>query len=107
MRALTAIVCCVAVVVLGGCKKHVENPDEIRKGDTPAEEFYPLAVGNSWDYHLTYLGQQQDLSIAITGQADGYFTFSDPNTKVTTDAWGVRDQERYLLRDPVAVGEEW
>lgn len=104
MRALIVLAC---VLALAGCKKRIENPDEVRKGSTPAEEYYPLAVGNSWTYQSKYLGQEQQLSISITDKRDGYFQFSDPNTRLMTDAWGVRDEKRYLLRDPVTVGEEW
>lgn len=104
MRPLLALF---AVLLLTGCPKRIENPDEIRKGDTPAEAYYPLAVGNSWTYGMKYLGEERDLTIAITGKEDGYFTFNDPNTKLMVDAFGVRDDKRYLLRDPVTVGEDW
>lgn len=105
MRSLIIVLAC--FLVLAACRKRVENPDEIRKGDTSAAEYYPLAVGNSWTYQARYLGEERQITVAITGNESGYFQFNDPNTRLTTDAWGVRDEKRYLLRDPVTVGEDW
>jgi hypothetical protein len=102
MRSLFVLLFALLAV---GCTKRVD-PDEIRRGDVPAAEYYPLAVGNAWTYHVNYLGEQRDTTVAITGESAGQFQDNMGNA-LSHDAWGVRDQKRYLIRDPVTVGEDW
>lgn len=92
--------------VLSGCAHKPQNPDAIVKGDREARDYYPLAVGNSWSYKGTFLGQPVDQTVRVTSEKDGIFTDSS-GAQLQLDAWGVRDQKRYLLRDPVTPGEGW
>lgn len=96
----------VVAALAAGCTKRVADPDEIRRGDRPASDYYPLAVGNSWTYHAKFLGQETDQTVKILGVKDGFYEDST-GAHLTVDAWGVRDERRYLLRDPVTVGEGW
>ena len=95
--------CLVVALGASACAKNVEA----RKAPAfTAAEFYPLAIGNSWTYESNFLGQKKELTVAITGQADGFF-IDTAGGKLTADAYGVRDQLRYLLRDPVEANRTW
>jgi hypothetical protein len=93
-------------LVFTGCVKgpHVEERPSI--AGTPAKEFYPLAVGNSWGYDVQMLGSQTQMEVKILKEDNGVFEDST-GTRIFADAFGVRDEKRYLLRDPVEVGTEW
>jgi hypothetical protein len=69
-------------------------------------DYYPLAVGNTWTYDVEMLGAKQPQEISITGQDNGMFKDSAGN-ELTMDAFGIRDQKRYLLRVPIEVGTKW
>jgi hypothetical protein len=71
-----------------------------------ARNFYPLAVGNRWTYETKMLGETAERTVEITGNRDGYYVDSG-GAQLTTDAFGIRDQKRYLLRDPVEEGNAW
>jgi hypothetical protein len=71
-----------------------------------AAAYYPLAVGNSWTYSAKMLGDESEQTVSILKEEDGFFIGSD-RTKLTIDAYGVRDDHRYLLREPLAVGKSW
>ncbi len=83
----------------------VEKRPEV--AGTAARDFYPLAVGNSWTYKVTALGAPpEEREVKILKDEGG--TFHDSTgAQLFTDAFGIRDQKRYLLRDPVEVGTEW
>jgi hypothetical protein len=68
--------------------------------------YYPLQVGNSWTYDVNLLGAHQKQEISIVGAQGGRFTDSAGNT-LSVDAYGIRDEKRYLLRTPIAVGTRW
>ena len=75
------------------------------KGKTAAE-YHPLAVGQRWTYQLDYLGQKQRLEVEVQREENGWFLDSQ-GSKRAIDAYGVRDEKRYLLREPVEVGTGW
>ncbi len=94
------------LLALGGCAtaSKVEQRPEI--SGVPSREFYPLAVGNTWSYQIQLLGEKTQMEVKILKDENGVFEDSTGN-RLFTDAFGVRDQKRYLLRDPVEVGTEW
>lgn len=94
------------LVAAAGCVKssNVEQRPEV--AGTPAREFYPLAVGNTWSYQVQLLGQKTEIEVKVLKEDNGVFEDSTGN-QLFNDAFGVRDQKRYLLRDPVEVGTEW
>jgi hypothetical protein len=69
-------------------------------------EYYPLAVGNTWSYDVEILGEKDKQKITILSEENGFFKDS-AGTELTVDAYGIRDQKRYLLRGPVEVGTKW
>lgn len=94
------------LLALSGCvtSPTVEQRPEI--AGVPSKDYYPLAVGNSWRYQIQLLGEKTEMEVKILKEENGVFEDSTGN-QLFTDAFGVRDQKRYLLRDPVEVGTEW
>jgi hypothetical protein len=71
-----------------------------------ARDLFPLAVGNRWTYDAAFLGAKQRLTVAIVS-GDGR-TFTDSrNQKFILSSDGVRDEHRYLLKDPLEVDRSW
>ncbi|MHB8420126.1 MAG: hypothetical protein ACYDCL_18780 [Myxococcales bacterium] len=72
----------------------------------PAAKLFPLAVGNRWTYRVQFMGADQILSLSIVSGELGAFVDSR-GQRYFVDHAGVRDDRRYLLRDPVAPGRSW
>ncbi len=86
------------------CARRVEEPPPPPRVEAGA--YYPLAVGNQWAYDANFLGQKVEMVVELVGQSDGYFVDNRGN-KLAVDAFGVRDDKRYLLREPVEPGRTW
>ncbi len=83
-----------------------------RAGEKPkrtgAAEYYPLNVGNSWTYRVRFGQAEQQQTITIQSEENGFFKDdANPPSELTADAYGLRDKLRYLLREPVEVGTHW
>jgi hypothetical protein len=76
------------------------------KAVRPAVDYYPLAVGNRWTYETRMLGEVGVRPVEITAVRDGFYVDSAGGA-LLADAYGVRDQKRYLLREPVEKGNAW
>lgn len=68
--------------------------------------YFPLAVGNHWTYQATYLGEHSTRQVELVAFRDGSYVDRDGRT-LRIDAEGLRDQVRYLLRDPLTAGATW
>jgi len=103
MRRL--LVPAVAVVLLTslGC---ATGPATAKRTGPRAGDYQPLAIGNQWTYSGKMQGQQIDQTITIKGMKDGYFA-DDANGLLRVDAEGLRDDKRYLLREPIERGKAW
>jgi hypothetical protein len=71
-----------------------------------AREFFPLTIGTGWQYEASMLGEKRVFSVTVLKVVDGVAEDS-AGAKLLADAYGVRDQRRYLLRDPVETGTKW
>ncbi len=71
-----------------------------------ASKLFPLAVGNRWTYRVRFLGASQLLSVAIESEAAGEFV-DNRGTRYILDHAGLRDAQRYLIREPVQPGKSW
>lgn len=71
-----------------------------------AGDYYPLAVGNSWTYDAKFLGGDEERTVAIV-RKDGVFFRDSMGGQLRLDPFGVRDEKRYLLREPIEVGTSW
>ncbi len=74
-------------------------------GPDPAKLF-PLAPGNRWTYQVSFLGAKQTLSVSIVSAQNGLYVDSR-GQRYRVDARGVRDDQRYLLREPLEPGRSW
>lgn len=71
-----------------------------------ASDYFPLKVGTAWQYEAAMLGEKRMLPVSVLKVVDGVAEDST-GAKLQADAWGVRDDRRYLLRDPVEAGTKW
>lgn len=98
----------IAVVALAtGCTpKRVQTA--MRTTPSDACQFYPLAVGNKWTYEIrTPSGvEAKDVQVETLRQ-EGRFFVDNQGGKLECDAFGVRDDKRYLLRDPIQPDTQW
>lgn len=94
------------VVELGACagrQQRAEEP-ESRPSESLAA-YYPLAVGNRWTYRVNGR-EDKTVDVEVLKEEDGYFQ-DNQGGQLTVDGFGVRDRKRYLLRGPLAQGNEW
>jgi hypothetical protein len=92
----------VALVALG-CAKRVGPTAEAERD---ARGYMPLTVGNTWRYEVSSLGKREEATIRIE-KVDGAFFVDNRGAKLKADAFGVRDERRYLLQEPVKAGTTW
>jgi hypothetical protein len=71
-----------------------------------AADYYPMTVGTSWDYEFSLLGDNRALTVTILKSVDGVIEDST-GAQLMADSFGVRDQKRYLLRNPLENGTRW
>jgi hypothetical protein len=71
-----------------------------------AASYYPLAVGNRWTYQANFLGERSLKDVTIVRRKGAFFEDSQGQA-LAVDAYGLRDQQRYLLRDPLEKGATW
>lgn len=80
------------------------------KPTTPTQtagDFYPLALGTTWTYEVKLLGETRTIDVStLRKNADG-FVEDSTGAQFLIDSFGVRDQKRYLLRNPIATGTKW
>jgi hypothetical protein len=93
-----------AALALAGCA-HAPAAKTSPAG-LSASDYYPLAVGNAWTYDARMLGEQHVAEVRILRQANGFFEDSQ-GSKLAVDAEGLRDDKRYLLKNPLREGAEW
>lgn len=71
-----------------------------------ARELFPLAVGNRWSYDVSFLGARQALSVSIVS-ADGPRFQDSRGQAFIVEPDGLRDEHRYLLKEPLTAGAGW
>ncbi|MDF1563532.1 MAG: hypothetical protein P1V51_10840 [Deltaproteobacteria bacterium] len=70
------------------------------------EPFFPLAVGNTWHYEGTLLGQKVSRSVSVVSEDAGWFVDSE-SERYQFDGDGLRSPARYLLKGPLVKGTRW
>jgi len=95
-------------IVLAACS---HGSLRTREAGAPASqadvrEFFPLEVGATWRYTVNRLGKKATWTRSISAREGDDFVFSD-FVRVRATALGVRDQDRYFLRNGIAAGESW
>jgi hypothetical protein len=77
------------------------------KAQLNAADFYPLAVGSTWNYEVKLLGETRQIEVTTLRKNAEGFVEDSTGAQFMADAYGVRDQKRYLLRNPIATGTKW
>ncbi|MDP3155302.1 MAG: hypothetical protein Q8N23_21670 [Archangium sp.] len=72
-----------------------------------AADFYPLAVGTTWSYEVKLLGETRLIDVTTLRKNSDGFVEDSTGAQFLVDGFGVRDQKRYLLRNPIAAGTKW
>jgi len=71
-----------------------------------ARDLYPLAVGHAWTYESVSGGVSEQVTVRVLRESGGYFVDSNGGA-LRHDATGLRDPNRYLLREPLVAGTKW
>ncbi len=94
----------VLALAVAGCARVAPPPAVARPA---AGDFFAWAPGTRWTYQRQFLGASETMEVRLLKKnADGY-TEDSTGAQLLADAFGVRDQKRYLLRNPVAAGTTW
>jgi hypothetical protein len=91
-------------VAVSGCVRSVEA------APTPqatASDFFAWALGTRWTYEVQLLGATETREVKLVKKTPEGFLEDSTGAQFLFDAFGVRDQKRYLLRNPVASGTTW
>lgn len=81
-------------------------PVPTRPSGPPAAKLFPLAIGNRWTYRVQFMGAKQLLSVSIVSGGQGEFV-DNRGQHYFFDHAGLRDDKRYLLKDPMELGRKW
>ncbi len=71
-----------------------------------SERYYPLGIGYTWIYKGKFLGQAVEKKITIE-KKEGSFFIDNTGAMLMHDDDGLRDNKRYLIRNPVKKGNKW
>jgi len=96
----------IALAACAGCAGFGFGPAKPAYKLPEVAAYYPLAVGNSWTYSANVLGERTEQKISIVRQDFGFFV-DDQKGRLKVDAYGLRDDRRYLLREPLEEGRSW
>jgi len=110
-------VCLLAAALAAGACHRAAGPAPAPIGAPEpllARDFYPLAAGNRWEWEVREPGPPSGWStprtsqrtVETVGEEDGFWR-DTAGGMLRADAWGLRDRDRYLLRDPVVAGTKW
>ena len=72
-----------------------------------AGDFYPLGIGTRWTYEVKLLGESRLIEVTTLRKTSDGFVEDSTGAQFLVDGFGVRDQKRYLLRNPIAAGTKW
>jgi hypothetical protein len=73
---------------------------------TRARDYYVLESGATWVYDAKLLGRSEVHTVVMGPERDGYW-LDDSGGKIAYDGIGLRDERRYLLKEPLTTGARW
>ncbi len=94
------------LMALAACTTATKTTQPTKPQPT-AGDFYPLAVGTSWTYEVKLLGESRTIDVSMLRKNGEGFVEDSTGAQFLVDSFGVRDQKRYLLRNPIAAGTRW
>lgn len=74
--------------------------------EATAKDYAPLEIGASWNYEMNYLGQSGEMKVELVAEKDGYVV-DNRNGSLKHTEEGLRDKDRYLIRNPLKAGAKW
>lgn len=101
-----SLICVFAFVALAGCTTTTKTTAP-SKPEITAAEFYPLGIGTTWSYEVKLLGETRMIDVTTLRKNSDGFVEDSTGAQFLIDGFGVRDQKRYLLRNPIATGTKW
>lgn len=93
----------VTAALVTGCATTPSGPGAPQR---TAEAYYPLAIGNRWTYDADFLGEKRTHTVELVSREGGFFVDNN-GAKLTIDAYGIRDDRRYLLQEPIQQDHAW
>ncbi len=72
-----------------------------------AADYYPLSLGSNRTYEIKLLGQTKQIEVTMLRKNDDGFVEDSTGAQILADGFGIRDQKRYLLRNPIEAGTKW
>jgi hypothetical protein len=103
-RGMTVVACVVGL--LTGCAA-APTATRAAPAGPQAKDYYPLQVGTRWTYEVRLLGEKRSIDVSVERLTPDGFAVDSTGAQLAVDAFGVRDQKRYLLRTPIEVGTKW
>lgn len=94
-----------ALGCLQGCVHAVATDAQGRQLDPG--DYYPLRVGNAWEYEVIAFGAAPQRQKVELVREEGGAMVDSTGARLSVDAFGIRDDKRYLLRRPLELGAEW
>lgn len=91
--------------LLAGCATTGSDTDQ-GSSKPSAADYAPYAVGASWTYAINYLGEQAEQTVTILREEQGYFV-DDQQGRFRLTGAGLRDPQRFLIRNPLEEGNSW
>ena len=61
----------------------------------------------TWSYEVKLLGELRAIDVTTLRKNGDGFVEDSTGAQLLVDGFGVRDQKRYLLRNPIAAGTKW
>lgn len=110
--ALGVFIVCAGTLLASACATTPSNAPDDGKAQTlsrkswKATDLQPLAIGNQWTYRGTMAGQPAERTVTIRGIDQGFF-IDDASGRLRSDGEGLRDDKRYLLKEPIERGHKW
>lgn len=91
-------------LALSGCAGTAAPPPAPR---VTAGDYFAWSPGTRWTYQRQFLGATETMEVRLLRKTPEGFFEDSTGAQLQADPFGVRDQKRYLLRNPVAAGTAW
>lgn len=95
-----------SLAVLASCTHTPAGPAAVAPKQS-ASDFYPMVIGAKWTYEVNLLGEKRVIDVSMLRVTQDGFMEDSTGAQLLADAYGVRDQKRYLLRNPIENGTKW
>lgn len=95
-----------AFALLAASCAGAQKPDGDAAARARASDYAPLKVGAMWTYDMQYPGQVGEMTVRLVGEQDG-FVLDDRNGALRHTSEGLRDRDRYLIKNPLVPGAKW